>query len=209
MKAQGPHGLLPEASYDEAARERCIATMRRFFSTELIPGNLELYEKRLLPQFVRQHGRPPASADEVRALLGSTFHYRASSLIGRATQELLWDTVGESVERQLDALTAKARPKPAPLGTLELDPAMVMPGYIEAVDIHVMPGNFHSELCADDVLAGALYDRGAFVFAYGSRGDYNDNLGKLVARLLKERFRSSRPAGSSRWDAAWVRVRCP
>ena len=56
-----------------------------------------------------------------------------------------------------------------------------------------MPVNFHSELGADDVLAGALYDRGAFVFAYGSRGDYNDNLGKLVAQLLKERFPAFAP----------------
>jgi hypothetical protein len=43
---------------------------------------------------------------------------------------------------------------------LTLDPALAMPRYIEAVDIHVMPGNFQTETTRDDVYAGALYDRG-------------------------------------------------
>lgn len=193
MKPQGPHGLLPEQTADEAARESCVASMRKYFSTELIPGNRELYRAKILPAFVKEHGREPATGGEVRAELGATFYYRASSLIGRATQELLWDTVGESVERQIETLNMKARPAEGAAGTLGLDPDMEMPDYIKAVDIHVMPGNFHTELGEDDVLAGALYDRGAYVFAYGSRGAYNDNLGRMVAQLVKERFPDFKP----------------
>ncbi len=193
MKPQGPHGLLPEQTADEAERESCVASMRKYFSTELIPGNRELYRTKVLPEFVNEHGREPETGAEVRATLGATFYYRASSLIGRATQELLWDTVGESVERQIDKLNAKAKSENGTGGTLTLNPDMEMPKYIEAVDIHVMPGNFHTELGEDDVLAGALYDRGAYVFAYGSRGAYNDNLGKLVAQLIKERFPDFKP----------------
>lgn len=193
MTPQGPHDLLPQQTAEEAARESCVASMRRFFSTELIPGNRELYRAKILPQFMKDHGREPATGSEVRATLGKTFYYRASSLIGRATQELLWDTVGESVERQIDTLNAKAEPSPNATGTLALDPEMPMPAYIEAVDIHVMPGNFHTELGENDVLAGALYDRGAYVFAYGSRGAYNDNLGKIVAQMIKERFPDFHP----------------
>ena len=193
MKPQGPHGLLPSQTSDEAERESCVASMRRFFSTELIPGNRELYRTKILPEFVKSHGREPATGSEVSAELGATFYYRASSLIGRATQELLWDTVGESVERQIDDLNAKAKGTGKSVGTLSLDPDMPMPDYIEAVDIHVMPGNFHTELGEDDVLAGALYDRGAYVFAYGSRGAYNDNLGRLVAQMIQERFPDFEP----------------
>jgi len=193
MKPQGPHALLPDPNYDEAARERCVASLRKFFTTELIPGNRELYESRLKPKFEAEHGRPPAGEAEVKALMEGTFYYRASSLIGRATQELLWDTVGESVERQREALSAKARPKSGELGSLTLDPTLPMPAYIQAVDIHVMPGNFHTDLGGDDVLAGALYDRGAYLFAYGSRGLYNDNLGRLVTQLIRERFPDFQP----------------
>jgi ubiquinone/menaquinone biosynthesis C-methylase UbiE len=188
MKPQGPHALLPQQSSEDASRESCVASIRRYFTTELIPGNRQLYEQKIAPAFAREHGREPQSGAEVSELMNPTFYYRASSLIGRATQELLWDTVGETVERQIDSLNDKARPRLSDLGTLQLDPNLAIPDYIQAVDIHVMPGNFHTELSEDDVLAGALYDRGAYVFAFGSRGAYNDNLGVLVARMIKERF---------------------
>jgi SAM-dependent methyltransferase len=188
MKPQGPHDLLPVRTYDEDARERCVASLRKFFTTELIPGNRELFDTRLKPKFEASHGRAPRTEAEVKALMDDTYYYRASSLIGRATQELLWDTVGENIERQLDVLADKARPKPHALGTLRLDPKLEIPAYVRAVDIHVMPGNFHTELGGDDVLAGALYDRGAYLFAYGGRGPYNDNLGHLAARLLRDKF---------------------
>jgi SAM-dependent methyltransferase len=193
MTPQGLHNLLPKQTFEESLRETCVASMRKYFSTELIPANRELYHKRILPAFIAERGREPNSAAEVRAVMDPTFHYRASSLIGRATQELLWDTVGESVERQITELNASAKPREGDLGSLTLDPAMTMPAYIEAVDIHVMPGNFHTELGPDDVLAGALYDRGAYIFAYGSRGTYADNLGRLAAELVRERFPKFQP----------------
>jgi ubiquinone/menaquinone biosynthesis C-methylase UbiE len=188
MKQQAPHAMLPQANHDEASRESCVASMRRFFTAELIPANRELYDKRLRPSFEAEHGRPPESAAEVATLMNGAFYYRATSLFGRATQELLWDTVGEMVERQQNELIEKARPKGNAIGSLELHPEIPMPDYIEAVDIHLMPGNFQTELRADDVLAGALYDRGAYVFAYGSRGAYNENLGVIVAQMIKSWF---------------------
>lgn len=193
MKPQGQHALLPSQTYDEDARERCVASLRKYFTTELIPGNRELYESRLRPRFEARHGHAPGSEAEVKSLMEDTYYYRASSLIGRATQELLWDIVGENIERQHDTLAEKARPKPGAVGSLTLDPHFKMPPYIESVDIHVMPGNFHTELGDDDVLAGALYDRGAYLFAYGSRGPYNDNLGRLLARLIQEKFPDFKP----------------
>jgi SAM-dependent methyltransferase len=193
MKPQGPHGMLPKQTHDEAARESCVASMRKYFTTELIPANRDLYESRLAPAFEAEHGRPPATKDEVAELMTASFHYQGSSLIGRATQELLWDTVGESVERQIDELVERAKPGANDLGSVRLDPEMQIPDYIQAVDIHTMPGNFHTELGEGDVLAGALYDRGAYVFAYGSRGPYNDNLGVLVSDMIKARFPDFRP----------------
>ena len=193
MKPQGQHAMLPQPTHDEAVREAVVGSMRRYFTTELIGGNRELYEKQILPKFKAEHGRAPETPTEIRKVMGDTFYYRGSSLIGRAAQELLWDTVGESVERQIDDLVEKAKPKPGAIGTMTLNPDMKMPKYIEAVDIHVMPGNFQTELGKDDVLAGALYDRGAYVFAYGSRGEYNEKLGTLISGMLKDKFPNFKP----------------
>jgi ubiquinone/menaquinone biosynthesis C-methylase UbiE len=61
------------------------------------------------------------------------------------------------------------------------------------VDIHVMPGNFHTDRSPDDVYAGALYDRGVYVFSFGGLGQLNDNYGHAVVEFLRERFPNFKP----------------
>jgi ubiquinone/menaquinone biosynthesis C-methylase UbiE len=189
---QSRHAILPTQTHDEFARESFASSMRKFFTEEIFPGNRELYAKHLLPAFGADQGRPPQNRQEVKELMNGTFYYRAGSLLGRASQELLWDVVGESVERQLETLKSKV-PKGKTLGSLRVNPDLQMPAYIEAVDIHVMPGNFHTEITADDVYAGALYDRGVHVFSYGGLGEYNHALGEVFASFFKQRFPDRKP----------------
>ena len=144
--SQTAHAVLPKSTHDEAAREDFSASLRKLFTTELFPGTRKLYESRLLPAFQAEHGRKPETVKEVESLMEESFFYRATNLLGRTAQELVWDTVGESIDRQLETLIDHAKPKDADLGTLTLDPSLPIPRYIEAVDIHVMPGNFHTEI---------------------------------------------------------------
>jgi SAM-dependent methyltransferase len=162
--------------------------MRRFLITDLYPGNEVAYRRRQLPAFERTHGRPPTNLQEVRTVMNADPYYRAFSLLNRATQELLWDTVGESVERQLPALIEAARGVPAAGGSLALDPHFELPDYATKVDIHVMPGSFHKELGPDDVYAGAVYDRGVYIYAYGGLGDHNSALGQGTVDFVRQRF---------------------
>jgi ubiquinone/menaquinone biosynthesis C-methylase UbiE len=190
---QAEHAVLPQATHDEFAREEFCASLRKLFTTRLWPGCRELYEKQQLALFRQRHGRDPASAAEVLELMRESYYYRATNLLGRTAQEMVWDTVGESIERQLDVLNRKAKPKRREKGTLTLDPAMTMPRYMKAVDIHVMPGNFHGDRSPDDTYAGALYDRGVYVFAFGGLGKLNDNYGHAIAAFIKERFPEFKP----------------
>lgn len=190
---QDQHAVLPHATHDEGAREDFCASLRKMFTTELFPGTRAIYNQELLPAFERKHGHKPESQREAEALMQSSFYYRGANVIGRAVQELVWDTVGKSIERQLGDLNARARPRPDALGSLRTDPAIPMPRYIDAVDIHVMPGNFHTELGADDVFAGALYDRGVHVFSFGGLGAQNQGLGVAEAQWVKERFPDFKP----------------
>ena len=190
---QERHGMLPSETHDEAARFDFVSSLRKMFTTDLFPGIRTVYEGKQRPAFEKKHGRSPDNIREATELMEQSFYYRGSNLIGRAAQELLWDTVGESVERQLDDLDERARPKAGDLGTVRTDPSMPIPRYIDAVDIHVMPGNFHTELSEDDVFAGALYDRGVHVFSFGGLGPRNDQLGFAQAEFIKERFPDLKP----------------
>lgn len=191
---QQQHAMLPVGTHDELSRQAFCASLRGFFTTELWPANREVYEGKLLPRFKADHGgREPASHREVSDLMGSSYYYKASSLIGRTAQEMVWDVVGDSIERQIDALVERAKPKDSDLGTVRTNPDLPMPRYIEAVDIHVQPGNFHTELGQDDVFAGVLYDRGVHVFSYGGLGPRNENYGEAVAAMIKQQFPDLKP----------------
>jgi SAM-dependent methyltransferase len=146
------------------------------------------YRDVLAPGYAAEHGEPPPSVDKVRAVMASSPLYTGYSLLVRGTQELLWDTVGEAVERQLPCLIETAATLSANQGSLELNPSLPLPAYTAAVDIHVMPGGFHSEIAENDVFAGALYDRGVHLFAFGGLGPLNDELGVATAAAVRRQF---------------------
>ena len=193
MQVQTPHAMLSRPTADERGRESFLAAMRRFLVTDLYDGNQVAYRKRQVPAFVDNKGRVPQSYLEVKSLMQSDPYYRAFSLLNRATQELLWDTVGESIERQLPELAARARRLPPAGGSLTLDPDLVLPNYATMNDIHVMPGSFHNELGPDDIYAGAMYDRGVYLYAYGGLGPDNAALGEGTVGLLRQRFPQLQP----------------
>ncbi len=193
MTPQYQHALLSRPTVDEQGRESFLAAMRRFLITDLYNGNEVAYQHRQVPAFEKIHGRPPQSYHEVKGAMQGDPYYRAFSLLNRATQELLWDTVGESVERQLPALAQAVRSTPSAGGSLTLDPSFELPEYAKKVDIHVMPGSFHNEIGPDDVYAGAVYDRGVYIYAYGGLGEKNDGLGEGTIGCVKDRFPDLKP----------------
>jgi 2-polyprenyl-3-methyl-5-hydroxy-6-metoxy-1,4-benzoquinol methylase len=188
MDGQFAHDLLPRPNADEQGRQSFLASMRRFLVTELYDGNAIAYRRRQVPAFERREGRPPSTYLDVRSVMQDDPYYRAFSLLNRATQELLWDSVGESTARQLPTLVAASRHVAPAGGTLRLDQSLPMPAYFTQVDIHVMPGSFHTEIADDDIYAGAVYDRGVYLYAYGGLGARNDALGAGTAGCVRAMF---------------------
>ncbi|MBM3503156.1 MAG: class I SAM-dependent methyltransferase [Alphaproteobacteria bacterium] len=194
MRAQASHAVLPRTTHDELARQNFVQSMRTNVTGPLTAGNRIVFEQHAKPLFRREHDREPVSRTEVGSVMRREPYYQAWSALMRTTQEMLWDSVGDSVERQLPELIARARrPSRRTNGSLTLDPALAMPRYIEAVDIHVMPGNFQTETTTDDVYAGALYDRGVYVFLMGNIGSFNEGLGSLNCEFLKSDLPEFRP----------------
>lgn len=194
MTHQYQHAVLPRQTHDERGREAFVGSMRRFVASDLFVGNCKIYEDRLKPRFEDAHGRPPASRQEVRDAIEQSGFYRMFGMLNRATQELLWETVGQSIERQLPELKERVLAVPKAGGTLRLDPTLDIPAYAKEVDIHVMPGGFHSELGPDDVFSGALYDRGVYLYSYGGLGEKNEGLGEATANFVHKRFPDFKPA---------------
>ena len=59
---------------------------------------------------------------------------------------------------------------------------------MSAVDIHCIPGGYHNELIKDDVLPGAVYDPGVFLYSMGRMGAYNEDMGKTILQKVKQQL---------------------
>jgi SAM-dependent methyltransferase len=196
---QARHAMLVEPERDELARQDFVRSFKAYIQSSLVPGVHAAWQGEVKPAFARREGREPRDRHEIRRLMVNHPLFRTYASMQRVSQELLWDTVLDSIERELSQLLGRARAAAAgrdgrPLGSLALDPALPLPNYVTGVDIHCMPGGYCGERVADDVAVGALYDRGVYLYALGMMGPMNDDIGASAAKYLRDAFPQFRPA---------------
>ena len=194
--AQARHGMLVDPDRDELARQEFVRSFKSYIQSGIVPGVHATYQNEVKPGFERRQGRAPADRHEIRSLMVEHPVFRTYASMQRVSQELLWDTVLDSVERELPELVARTRPAggaSATLGSLTLDPAVPAPRYVAGVDIHCMPGGYCGDGGHGDVTAGALYDRGVYLYALGMMGPMNDDIGGSAAKFVREQFPLFRP----------------
>ena len=188
----GRHELFPEAGHDDVARFDFLANLNGFVSGTLAPKVRSAYEQEVKPAFEQEQGRAPSDRHEVRKAMAGNTSYQIWSAARRCSMEMRQQTGRRLVLGQLDTLLHKAARRNAEPG-LELDPNIQQPRYAAAVDIHCMPGGYHSELTARDISAGANYDCGIFATTGGMLGRYNDGGGQALARWLKREHPEFKP----------------
>jgi ubiquinone/menaquinone biosynthesis C-methylase UbiE len=176
------HGVSPQPSHDEAARFDFLANLNKYLSGTLGPGNKLAYDTRVLPGFIAEHGREPKDRFEIRHAMNRDPHHRFWSALKRNSMEMRQQNGRAMVLRQLDELNAKARQYNEGRDTLELDPAVAVPRYQSAIDIHCMPGSYHGEELPGDVSAGANYDCGIFATTAGGLGALSDGGGQALVK---------------------------
>ncbi|MDT8320714.1 MAG: methyltransferase domain-containing protein [Xanthomonadales bacterium] len=193
--SQVQHEILPKPSHDEAARQEFVQSFKVYLANRVSPGNRQTYDDRVLPAFREKHGRDPANRYEVRKAMARDRYYQFWSSLQRTSQEMMWDSVSHSVDRQLDELIEKARRvnQGKPLGSLKLDPGMELPRYHAAVDIHCQPGGYHTELKEDDVAAGAIYDRAVYIYTMGRAGPLNSDMGDSAVNWVRNQYPDFKP----------------
>lgn len=179
------HAVFPEPSHDEAARFDFLANFNKYMATTLGPGNKRAYDTRVLPAFVKEHGREPEDRFEIRRAMNKDPWHRFWSALKRNSMEMRQHNGRQMVLRQIDELDAKARQFNEGRDTLKLDAAVQVPRYQQAVDIHCMPGSYHGEERPGDVSAGANYDCGIFATTAGGLGALSDGGGVALVDWIK------------------------
>lgn len=182
------HAALLPLDHDARARSAFAFTLRNLVTSRLMPGTRIVYDRRAAARFTAEKGRAPQSPDDIRAAMDADPWYRFYLSARRASQELIWQGL---------VAAAEAAPPPSPPppagGSLVLDPEVEAPAYVDAIDIHCMPGGYLQNRGPGDLGAGRIYDRGVHVYMSGLMGPANDAVGRLAARFLATRLPHFRP----------------
>jgi SAM-dependent methyltransferase len=195
MLRQEPHAVLPQSSVNEQARQDFLNQLGKHVLNEITPGNTAAYQRRVLPKIKAEKGRDPESRHEIRKEMVRDPYYQMTSSFQRTVQEMMWNSVDDTIQRQLPDLiaTAKTIRDGDTLGSLHLEPDFEIPSYVADNDHHCMPGGYSGDLVDDDITAGALYDKGAFIYTQGLFGPRMDGIGKAAALMIATSFPDLRP----------------
>lgn len=179
------HGVFPTPLHDDVARFNFLANFNRYMATSLGAGNKRAYDSRVLPRFVKEHGREPKDRFEIRHAMNRDPWHRFWSGLKRNSMEVRQQNGRALVLRQIEQLKEKARELSGNCETLELDDTITIPRYQSAVDIHCMPGSYYGEEVPEDISAGANYDCGIFATTAGGIGALSDGGGQALVEWIK------------------------
>ncbi len=188
--------MLARPTADEAARQQFVVSLKQALNKGLRSSQSALFERVVEPTWREAHGTSPQSRAEIRAAMQADPAYRSWSSLARAAQEQMWIAVGDSVFRDRERLAATAAAldaSPNRLGSLNLDPDFVPPRGVTAVDIHLQTGGYALDLGDGDCSAGALYESGGNLYAFGQGISRSDSKAAHVQRFIAERFPQLQP----------------
>lgn len=187
------HDLATDNTRDEISRQGFVTGMRQYVLGDLAGNMRTVYDRRVRPAFERTKGRNPLDGPEIHKAMRPETLFKFYSAVRNSTQELVWRSVLPAIDRSAETLTNKTEEANAGAETLHLDPSFEVPRYISALDVHLMPGCYHTERYDGDVSQGALYDNGLSVFLMGYLGPEMDDTGRSVSQFLKARFSDFKP----------------
>ncbi|NKB45032.1 MAG: methyltransferase domain-containing protein [Alphaproteobacteria bacterium] len=190
---------IPRATHDEAARQKYVAFLRKFVMADLAQDMRTVYDNAVEPAFRSKNGGSPEDARTVRKAMEPNTFYRTWSSLRYNAQEMTWSSVQGEVERALPDLIAvadKAAAQSPAGGTLRLNSDLPIPKAVSALDIHLMPGCFHTEYRDEDVAVGAVYAHGTKVFSGALKMAKNPGKGGVadsIGHYLKLKYPGFKP----------------
>lgn len=186
---------------NERARMGFVSAVRKHVLVEKQGEMKREYEDIAVPAYKAATGHAPRNGDEAETAMDGRLVYSVYGALRYNAQEMVWASVQEPVERTLPemiSLAQKAAAENPTGGSLRLDPTLEVPRYVSALDVHLIPGCFHSEYTKDDVAQGAVVSFGGMVFSgalgwrQGLKGKYGA-VGESVSHYIHSKYPNFKP----------------
>lgn len=178
---------LARPTLEERGRQRFCSALRRYAIQDMPEMVKRDFDERVKPRFAAR-GEALDNALAIEKAMKSEASWRFYSSVRYNAQEMCFQSVQDSIERALPEMIDVARDAAARSpagGSLRLDPALEMPRYLTAQDVHLTPGCFHNEWIADDVAQGAVVSLGARVFSATMSHRSWGGVARVISRWIK------------------------
>ena len=186
------HTMQPQPSHDESVRQDFVTDLRAYLTDEIYSLITPHYEKNIEPEFFQTNDRKPIDKSEVKTLMHNDKGYQSWSLLQRLSQQMMFTSVIDTVERNLDSMIDNLD-KHQTTGSLEIDHSLRIPKYLMAYDIHQQPGGYHCESIENDISAGAVYDISLPIYSRNAMGEENDLLAQAIICYIDEHLKNIEP----------------
>ena len=183
MARNPAHDLLTEPDSDNAARQGFVLALKKQLQS-LRPQTRALYEREIKIA-------PNETAGAIRHGLYRNEKYQAICSIRRIAQEMMWQCVRSTIERNAAALCDKYQyyaTRKDKAGTLTLNPDVDIPESLRRVDVHLQPGGYLRNETERDTLAGALYEAGGALYSQGQNIGTRESKAGIVMRYIDQRY---------------------
>ncbi|MFT3966225.1 MAG: class I SAM-dependent methyltransferase [Sphingobium sp.] len=191
MTMDMPHDMMMQPGSADATREAFWGELQTFLEAEVRPGFRKHYEAEAKPALVRSLGRDPDRREIAAAMLRHEPN-RAWYIARTAAQRSAFDASRAIVDSQITELEGRAAALGNGPATLELDPDLVFPAYVEE-EAHNMAGGYDDVGTHHALAAGAAYDRALAIHRVAAMGPLVDDVGHSIAARLKEAFPDFHP----------------
>lgn len=157
-----------------------IEGLKRYVAEKLTPRLHTAYEMRERRYAQLPDGEKPVTMEQVGEVLRPMTLYKYNRAIQRASQELMWAVIYESLEPRRTELTEELnRSTENALGSVELNPALESPKYYTSVEFHLQPRSYHG-----DDLAGIVYNIGVPIYVMRRNGSDSGQSGRALASVI-------------------------
>lgn len=146
-------------SQAESARQAFVGALKAQLSGVVEPLLQQRFERQLAPAYQAAFDHPPRDRLEAVAAMEADRLYQTWASLTYTSQDLMWESVGDTVDRVIGRLCARAEILEGndALGSLQLDPNLVLPEPIASTEIHRQPGGYFLNQADADLTAAALY----------------------------------------------------
>ena len=187
------HGMMAGANHDELAAQKFFLGLRAYANGRLMTQCVDACNEQVMPEMGERDPEVEKDRTAVLRKAEEMLIFQNWGALLRTSQELMWDYVADTVDRQLDELKDKFRSIKDRVGSLTLNPDLPNPEYLTLVDQHIQPGGYLHDAGGDDVRAGAIYDRGAVLYGLGRAGGLNDVRGHTLCGFIQDGFPEMKP----------------